>query len=240
MSFNNHKVIATICARGGSKGVPGKNIRLLKGRPLIQYTIECALGVKSIDKIVVSTDCDEILNVVNKLGIETNYKRPPQMALDTSAKIDAIKDIVEHTEKISGFFADIVVDLDIGVPLREPVDVENAIAKIIHDVDMESLVTVYPAERSPYFNMVEKKDNSYYSLVKLPSPPVVRRQDAPLVFSITPAVFIWKRNALGNTHLFKGKWGVYEMPIERSIDIDTEFEFRLVNFLMDEKKDIQQ
>jgi CMP-N-acetylneuraminic acid synthetase len=229
---NKPKVLATICARGGSKGVVGKNIRKLLNKPLIQYTLECAYNTSMIDEIVISTDSDLILNVVKELGYSTDYKRPAVLAQDTSAKIDAIKHIVAHIEETKGFVPDIIVDLDIGVPMRTSEDIEASILKLWENPEMETLVTVYPSERSPYFNMVEKKANNFYSLVKTPNPVVVRRQDAPVVYSITPAIFAWRRSTLHITHLFEGKWGIHEMPIERSIDIDTEFEFNLVEFLM--------
>lgn len=225
-------VLATICARGGSKGVVGKNIRELLGKPLIQYTLDCAIKTKSIDEIIISTDSDEIIDVVKQLGYRVDYKRPEHLALDTSAKIDAIKDAVNFVIKNRNFRPDIIVDLDIGVPMRTPADIELSISKLVNNPDMQTLVTVYPAERNPYFNMIEQKENGFYSLIKTPNPPVIRRQDAPKVFSITPAIFAWRIDCLDITHLYEGKWGIHEMPIERSIDIDTEFEFNLVEFLM--------
>lgn len=232
LKMNKPKVLATICARKGSKGVPGKNIKLLEGKPLIQYTLECAKKSSVIDEIIISTDSDEILDLVEKLGFPTKYKRPAEFAQDHSAKIDAIKHVTEYVERTKGFFPDIIVDLDIGVPLRHSDDINAAVEKLYLSPEMEAIVTVYPSERSPYFNMVEKKENGFYSLIKTPNPPVVRRQDAPIVYSITPAIFAWKRNCLHITHLYEGKWGIHEMPIERSIDIDTDFEFNLVEFLM--------
>jgi CMP-N-acetylneuraminic acid synthetase len=229
-------VLATICARGGSKGVKNKNIRPLLGKPMIAYTLDCVKCSKYIDYFEVSTDSDEILKVVADLGFTTDYKRPPAFAADTSAKIDAIKHVVEYFEKKHDIKVDIVVDLDIGVPMRTSEDIDNAIEVLLQDQEMESLVTVYQAERNPYFNMIEKKQNGYYNLVKMPDPVVVRRQDAPVVYSVTPAIFAWKRSALHITHLYEGKWGICEMPIERSVDIDTEFEFHLVEFLMKNSK----
>jgi CMP-N,N'-diacetyllegionaminic acid synthase len=226
------KVLATICARGGSKGVVGKNIRKLFDKPLIQYTLECATKTKSIDEIIISTDSDEIINVVKELGYNVDYKRPEHLAHDTSAKIDAIKDAVKFVIKNRNFTPDIIVDLDIGVPMRTPEDIELSISKLANTPDMQTLVTVYPAERNPYFNMIEQKENGFYSLVKIPNPTVIRRQDAPKVYSITPAIFAWKIDSLHITHLYEGKWGIHELPIERSIDIDTEFELNLVEFLM--------
>jgi CMP-N,N'-diacetyllegionaminic acid synthase len=222
MLINPPKVLATVCARGGSKGVPMKNIRMLHGKPLIQYTLECIEKSKYINEFVISSDSDEILEVAAKLGYATEYKRPSEFATDKSAKIDAIRHATEYVEQTRGFFPE----------LRTPADVDACIEAFANDASMETMVTVYPAERSPYFNMVEKKQTGYYNLVNIPNPPVVRRQDAPTVYSITPAIFAWRRNTMHITHLYEGNWGIYEMPIERAIDIDTEFEFKLVDFLM--------
>jgi CMP-N,N'-diacetyllegionaminic acid synthase len=226
------RVLATVCARGGSKGVKGKNVRVLHGKPLVQYTIECARQSARIDRFVVSTDSDEIADVVRGLGYDVPYKRPAELASDTAAKIDAIRHVTEFVERTEGFFPDIVVDLDIGVPLRTAEDVDRAVDALWSDEAMDAIVTVYPAERSPYFNMVEQQPGGYYAVVRRVTPPLVRRQDAPTVYSITPAVFGWRRDRMHVTHLYEGRWGVLEMPIERSIDIDTEFEFRVIDSLM--------
>ena len=226
------RVLATICARGGSKGLRGKNIRTLHGKPLIQYTLECARRSARVDRFVVSTDSAEIVDVVRALGYDVDYRRPAELATDTVAKIDAIRHVTEFVERTERFFPDIVVDLDIGVPLREPSDIDRAVDALWTDPSMDAIVTVYPAERNPYFNMVERGTNGYYELVRTATPPLVRRQDAPAVFSVTPAVFGWRRAHMDVTHLYEGRWGVVEMPIERSVDIDSEFEFRLVELLM--------
>ena len=224
---------------GGAKGVKNKNIRRISGKPLIQYTLECAAKSKLVDHFVVSTDSIDIFNLVNSLGYETKYIRPAELASDTSGKIDAIKHVVDYFESTSKIAVDIIVDLDIGVPMRTPQDIDAAIDLMVSDNEMETLVTVYPSERSPYFNMIEQQDNGYYNLVKLPNPPILRRQDAPKVFSVTPAIFAWKRNSLHIKHLYEGNWGIYEMPIERSLDIDTEFEFKMVEFLMNQNLNVE-
>jgi N-acylneuraminate cytidylyltransferase/CMP-N,N'-diacetyllegionaminic acid synthase len=225
-------VLATVCARGGSKGLSGKNIRSLHGKPLIQYTLECARQSSRINRFVVSTDSAEIIDVVRRLGYDVDYRRPPELATDTIAKIDAIRHVTEFVEKTHHFFPDIVVDLDIGVPLRQPSDIDRAVDALWQDSSMDAVVTVYPAERNPYFNMIERAPSGYYELVRSITPPIVRRQDAPKVYSVTPAIFGWRRDRMHITHLYEGRWGVVDMPIERSVDIDTEFEFRLVELLM--------
>ena len=226
------RVLATICARGGSKGLRGKNIRSLHGRPLIQYTLECAEQSSRINRFVVSTDSAAIISVVRSLGYEVEYRRPAELATDTVAKIDAIRHVTEFVETTHDFVPDLVVDLDIGVPLRQPDDIDRAVDALWQDASMDAVVTVYQGERNPYFNMVERSASGYYELVGKATPPLVRRQDAPKVYSVTPAVFGWRRDRMHVTHLYEGRWGVVEMPIERSVDIDTEFDFRLAELLM--------
>jgi CMP-N,N'-diacetyllegionaminic acid synthase len=226
------RVLATICARGGSKGVRGKNVRVLHGKPLVQYTLDCVQRSTQVDRFVVSTDSDEIAGIVRGLGYDVPYMRPAELASDVAAKIDAIRHVTEFVERTDGFFPDIVVDLDIGVPLRDPSDVDRAIDALWKDDAMEAVVTAYRSERSPYFNMVEQQPDGYYAVVRKVTPPLVRRQDAPVVYSLTPAVFGWKRDKMHLTHVYEGRWGIVEMPAERSIDIDTEFEFQLVDRLM--------
>ena len=210
----------------------GKNVRVLHGKPLVQYTLDCVQRSTQVDRFVVSTDSDEIAGIVRGLGYDVPYRRPAELASDAAAKIDAIRHVTEFVERTDGFFPDIVVDLDIGVPLRDPSDVDRAIAALWQDDAMEAVVTAYRSERSPYFNMVEQQPDGYYAVVRRVTPPLVRRQDAPVVYSLTPAVFGWKRDKMHLKHLYEGRWGIVEMPAERSIDIDTEFEFQLVDRLM--------
>jgi len=215
--------------------VAGKNLRLLDGRPLLGYALDCAAQTPEVGHVAVSTDSEEIRAVAAELGFPTPYLRPLELATDAAAKIDAIRHVTAWTAETLGFEADLVVDLDVGVPLRLPEDVSGAIASLERDATLDALVTVYPAERSPYFNMVEAKGDGSFVLVKRPPEPVLRRQDAPPVFSITPAVFAWRRHSMHVRHLFEGRWGIHPMPIERGIDIDTEHELKLVQYLVAER-----
>ena len=126
------KYLITICARGGSKGIPGKNIKPLNGKPLIAYSIEIAnqfkLKYETVD-IALSTDSDEIKDVALKFGLKTKYIRPDYLANDKAGKIDAIKDVVEYYEKIGSKKYDIILDLDVTSPLRNLKDLEEA-----HDI----------------------------------------------------------------------------------------------------------
>jgi CMP-N-acetylneuraminic acid synthetase len=224
-------VLATICARGGSKGVRGKNARFVGGRPLIAYTIEAARSCPAVGHIVVSTDSEEIAVLAEECGIRVPFRRPAELASDTAAKIGAIRHATEYVERHDHFYPDIVVDLDVGTPLRVPADITVCIERFRAN-DVDAVVTVYEAERNPYFNMVEFEAD-YVKLVKRPERMIVRRQDAPLVYSVTPSVFAFKRDRLMEvTHLFEGKWGACIVPRERAIDIDEELDLKFVEFLM--------
>jgi N-acylneuraminate cytidylyltransferase/CMP-N,N'-diacetyllegionaminic acid synthase len=228
---SNPLVLATICARGQSKGLIGKNIRPLLGRPLIAYTIDCARTCPVVGHIVVSTDSDEIAAVAESCGVKVPFRRPAELASDTAAKIHAIRHATEYVEEHEGFSPDIVVDLDIGVPLRAPEDVTACIEVLVTHTDLDATITVYEAERNPYFNMVEF-DGERVRLVKHPPKPVTRRQDAPHVYSVSPSVFGWQRNSLSIRHLFEGRWGGCIIPRERAIDIDHEVDFKFAEFLL--------
>jgi len=231
MSQNDCRVLATICARGGSKGIPGKNIRSLLGKPLLAYTIECARACPAVGHIVISTDSDEIATIAEACGVPVPFRRPTAMATDFAAKIHAIRHATKYVERHKGFSPEIVVDLDVGVPLRAPEDI-TACVEYFSAHDVEAVVTVYEAERSPYFNMVEFNDDCI-QLVKQAAVPLARRQDAPPVYSVSPSVFAFRRDRLMSvTHLYAGRWGACVVPRERAIDIDHELDFQFVEFLL--------
>ena len=225
-------VLATICARGGSKGVPNKNIRTVLGKPLLAYAIECARNSSAVDHLVVSTDSDEIARVAERHGVPVPFRRPAEFASDESAKIHAIRHATQFVEENEGFRPDVVVDLDVGVPLRAPEDVEACVSMLADNSDLDAAVTLYESERSPYFNMVEFEGDQV-RLVKQPGEGYVRRQDAPPVYSVSPSVFAYRRRRLMTiTHLYQGKWGGCVLPRERTMDIDSEIDLAFVEFLL--------
>ena len=232
MGRNDLRVLATICARGGSKGLPGKNIRSLLGKPLLAYAIECARACPVVSHIVVSTDSDEIAAVAEAWGVPVPFRRPPELASDTSAKIGAIRHATQYVEEHGNYYPDIVVDLDVGVPLRAPEDITACVDILVAYPHLDAAVTVYEAERNPYFNMVEF-EGECVRLVKQAPRPLVRRQDAPPVYSVSPSVFSFRRDRLMSvTHLYAGRWGACIVPRERAIDIDHEADFQFVEFLL--------
>lgn len=224
-------VLATICARGGSKGVPGKNLRPLLGTPLIAYTVACARACAEVDAVVVSTDDDAIAAAAEAAGVPVPFRRPAEMASDTAAKLPVIRHAADWIERHQGLKAEIVVDLDVTVPLRRPEDVAACVAKLAGS-DYDAVVTVYEPERNPYFNMVELTDGRALP-VKRPERPLFRRQDAPRVWSVTPAAFALRRSFLERTdYVYDGRVGIVEIPRERAVDIDAEVDFALAEVLL--------
>ncbi|HEU5068310.1 MAG TPA: acylneuraminate cytidylyltransferase family protein, partial [Sphingomicrobium sp.] len=144
--------VATICARGGSQGLPGKNIKPLHGKPLIVHTIELALRHGLIDAVYVSTDSPEIAAVAEKAGAEVPGLRPAELATSTAGKLPAIENLVSRIEE-RGTAIDRIVDLDPTSPLRSPHDVTACLTLLGQDTDC--VITAFPAEKNPYFNMVE-------------------------------------------------------------------------------------
>ncbi|MGP0630159.1 acylneuraminate cytidylyltransferase family protein [Nitrospina sp. 32_T5] len=225
--------IATICARGGSKGVPGKNIRPVLGRPLIEYTIEQAKACTLIDRVYVSTEDEEIAEVARRAGAEVPFLRPAELATDNAAKIPVIQHLVDGVSRM-GVDVRTIVDLDPTSPLREVADIEACIALLDDETDV--VITGYEAEKNPYFNMVEQQADGYYKLVKTPDGALATRQTAPKVFAMNASIYVWHRNTLSKG-LWEGRARLHAMPRERSIDIDAPIDLKLVELLMQEKRE---
>lgn len=234
--YKGKSVVLTICARGGSKGVPGKNIKPILGKPLIGYTIEQAKTLDWIDRIVVSTDNNEIKKVAEDFGLEVPFMRPAKLATDTAGKLPAIIHTVKEAEKQWGESYKIVLDLDPTSPLRNLDDIVGVVNTLTKEPNVKSVFSVCEAYKNPYFNMVEKNKNGYVELSKKPQRPILRRQDAPKVFEMNASIYaMWKKDLLAEKTFFTDKTKIYLMPRERSCDIDSQIDFDFVEFLM--KKD---
>ena len=227
-------VLCTICARGGSKGVKNKNFKELYGKPLIAYTIEQAKSSGLFEHIVISTDSDDIANVAKQYGAEVFFKRSTEMASDTAGKLDVIKDAFKRSEEYYNRTFDYLIDLDATAPLRSLEDIINSFNQF-RENDNDNLITAMPSRRSPYFNLVEQDKKGKVFLSKKLDDAVVRRQDAPKSYDMNASIYIWKRDVILNENsLFLENTGLYVMPEERSIDIDTELDYKFVEFLMKE------
>ncbi len=224
--------ICTICARGGSKGVQNKNIRTLAGKPLIAYTIEQAHACKLFNSIAVSSDSSSILEISKKYGVNLLIKRPIQLATDSASKLDAIKHCVQEVEKMNRESSDIIVDLDVTSPLRVLEDIQGAV-NLLERENVPNVITAAPARRSPYFNLVELNKNNAVQLSKPLEKPIVRRQDSPQCYDMNASIYVWQRDSLFNfPTVFNKDTQLFIMPEERSVDIDSELDFEIVELLM--------
>jgi len=222
-------IVGCIFARGGSKGVPRKNIRPLAGKPLIAYAIEAALQTPSIQRLIVSTDDPEIADVARRFGAEVPFMRPPELAADTSPEWLSWQHAIRTLGDV-----DVLVSVPATAPLRAPADVENCIQTLLKS-DADITITVTPAARSPYFNMVVLNDG-FAQVVIPPTTGVARRQDAPPVFDITTVAYAAHAPfVLNATRVFDGKVKAVIVPPERALDIDTEQDFEIAEFLMQKR-----
>lgn len=227
------KILATLLARGGSKGVPLKNIRPLQGKPLIAHTIETARNANIFSAIAVSSDSDQILKTAADSGVGLLVKRPDDLASDTAAKIPGIRQCAIKVEELTGEKFDLVIDLDVSCPLTSKVDIGEVQAMLLNEL-VSNVVSASVSKKSPYFNIVEFDESGGLKLSK-PSPEasVVRRQDAPTCYALNGAVYGWKRELLMSSDvLLHSGTALYIMPDYRSIDIDTELDFLFVEKLL--------
>ncbi|WP_349971483.1 acylneuraminate cytidylyltransferase family protein [Pseudomonas caspiana] len=217
------RIIAFVFARGGSKGLPGKNIRELGGVPLVGHSIRIARQVESIAQVYVSTDCEEIASVAMKYGAEVIW-RPAELASDVASEWKAWQHAVQYLKE-QGIDFDVFVSLPATSPLRSVVDVESCIRSLDEQTDI--VVTVTPAARSPYFNMLVR-DRDGGSHVVIQDKGIIRRQDAPAVFDMTTVAYVARpRYIMENAGLFAGTVKSVVIPKERAVDIDDEYDFQV-------------
>ncbi|EHP89549.1 acylneuraminate cytidylyltransferase family protein [Methanotorris formicicus] len=228
------KILGLIPARGGSKGLPRKNIKPLLGKPLIGWTIEYAKNSKYIDKVVVSTDDEEIAKVSKECGAEVPFLRPKELARDDSPTIDAIIHAINWFEE-RGMFFDILVLLQTTSPLRTTEDIDNAIELFLNNKEALSLVSVKENEHPPFWSL--KIENRFLKPLFGEEYFRKRRQELPKSYMPNGAIFISYVNILKEYKTFyTPKTIAYIMPPERSIDIDNEFDFLLAEFILKNKK----
>lgn len=225
--------VAVVCARGGSKGLPGKNIRSFTGKPLIAHTIAQALACPGIDAVWVSTDDAAIAEVARACGAAVPYLRPAELATDAAPKIPAIEHLVAHMEAL-GHSVATVIDLQPTSPLRSVADIQAAMALGALDAGRALVVSVTEVSHNPYYAMVEVQADGLLAQSKTLPSHVVRRQDAPQVWGLNGALYVWPRALLVQAAT-QGFWTVpiraSVMPRERSVDIDDALDFEWAEFL---------
>ncbi|UPJ64822.1 acylneuraminate cytidylyltransferase family protein [Bradyrhizobium sp. 191] len=225
-------LVCTICARGGSKGVVGKNARDLLGRPVLAWSIAQARETGLFDAIAFSSDSDALLGAALKAGADIAVRRPDEMATDTAPKLPAIRHCLEQAIAQMGTTPEIFVDLDVTSPLRLASDITGAVA-LLRESGARNVITGSPARRSPYFNLVEQRADGSVGLSKSADPPITRRQDAPRCFDMNASIYVWRvASFLERPAVFYPDTRLLEMPEERSIDIDSDLDFTLVELLL--------
>lgn len=226
------KATAIIFARGGSKGLPGKNIRPLAGKPLIAWSIEHALSVARIERVIVSTDSEEIAAVAKAHGAIVPFMRPAELAADHSPEWLAWRHALNFLLVADGQLPEVMVSLPATAPLRQPIDIENCLDEYAKG-DADVVITVSEAHRSPYFNMVKKNTDGSVSLVIPPASAISRRQDVPVVYDMATVAYVVRpKFILSSDGIFKGRVRAVQVPKERAIDIDTLFDFQIAEHLL--------
>ena len=220
--------VCVIFARGGSKGLPRKNLVPLAGRPLIAWSIGMARLCPSIDRVVVSTEDEEIAEIARQWGAEVPFRRPAELAADNSPEWLAWRHAIQTLEAEPGARPiDLFVTLPPTSPLRAVEDVEATIAKV-RDESFDIAITVRNAARSPYYNMVKLAGDGAANLVIPPDQTLHRRQDAPKVYDITTVAYATRPAFVMNqASLFAGRVGAVVVPEERALDIDTPLDLRI-------------
>lgn len=227
-------VTCVIAARGGSKGLVGKNIRPLLGKPLIAWSIEQAKACPEISRIVVSTDSDTIAEVARRCGAEVPFMRPAELANDAAGKWGVWKHALAACEQHYQEPVDIFVDLDCTSPLRDVEDISRAIEQFKKS-GADAVFSVCEARKNPYFNMLEVVDGCQ-RICKVLSHPIVRRQDAPTVYEHVASIYILSPEYLRTgTGLLSGCTQGYDIGPSKSLDVDSQLDFELIEYLMHKK-----
>lgn len=229
------KVTAFIFARGGSKGLPRKNILPLGGKPLIAWSIEQAFAVKRISRVIVSTDSHEIAKVAREYGAEVPFMRPEELACDDSPELFAWQHALKFLLKENGVLPDAMLSLPATSPLRLPLDIENCL-DVYEKGHSDIVITLTDARRSPFFNMVKINTDGTVGLVIPMQRVFSRRQDVPTVFDMATVAYVARPEfILTHNSIFDGRVHYVHVPPERAIDIDTPLDFQLVKCLFNER-----
>ena len=223
-------MLAIIPARGGSKGLPGKNIKDLLGKPLIAYTIEAALKSSSVTRVVVSTDCNDIAEIALRYGAEVPFMRPSKLASDNARAIDVYTDLLQKLDSIKkgGLKLDSCVVLLPTCPLRNAMDIDNAV-QMFYEKDADSIVSyteeLHPITWHKYIDETDRFENIFAEKIQ-------NRQEERISYYPNGAIYVFKRTLLENGDYYSEKSYAYKMPNIRSVDIDTMDDFNYAEYLM--------
>lgn len=220
-------VIALICARGGSKGLPGKNLRPLGGKPLIAWAVQQARAVQRVRRVIVSTDSEAIAAAARAAGAEVPFMRPAELAGDKSPEWLVWRHALDYLKADEGGYPDALLVVPAVAPLRAVEDLDNCLDTFASS-GADVVITVSDAHRNPWFNMVKVHPDGFVGLVNLPDGAVTRRQDAPVVYDMTTVAYVAKPEFVMHSNgIFDGKVAQVKVPLERAVDIDTLLDFHI-------------
>lgn len=232
-------LLITLCARGGSKGIPGKNIRPVNGVPLIAYSIRHAqsFAKKTGADIALSTDSADIRAVAETFGLAIDYVRPAELATDSAGKVEALRHLLLYEEQRRGKRYEYLLDLDITSPLRTIEDLERGFQRLQQDPKALNLFSVSPARRNPYFNMVEEGKDGYVHLSKKPEGALLCRQNAPKVYDMNASFYFYRRTFFEDSPsgVVTERSLCYVMPHE-CFDLDDPEDFAYLEYLISQKR----
>ena len=219
--MNDKKILAVIPARGGSKGIPNKNIVDVGGSPLIKYTIDAALGSEMLTHCVVSTDSDEIADVAQSCGALVPFKRPNNLSNDKALLLPVMQHAVKFMEAKQGYQYDLVIMLQPTTPLRQAKDIDNAI-KLLFDTNADSVISVVDVEGHHPLRMKRIVDGRLVNFIDQGHEDMRPRQELPPVYIRNGAIYATQRDILMKKDSFTGMDSrAYIMPSDRSVNIDT-------------------
>lgn len=227
--------VAMIFARGGSKGIPNKNLQLVAGKSLIQRAIDTALASVNVDRIIVSTDSTEIAKVAIAAGAEVPFLRPAYLAEDSSAEWFAWRHALAYLDKSDGVLPDAMISIPTTSPLRLVSDIDACI-EAYDQGGWDAVITVSEAQRNPYFNMVQIDSSSRASIAVKPPSDLVRRQDSPVLFDICTIAYVVRAEfVLQHDSMWDGRVGTVVIPQERALDIDTPFDLKVADLILNDQ-----
>ncbi len=227
-------LLAIIPARGGSKGIPAKNIRPLLGKPLIAYTIEAALHASALGRVIVSTDDPQTAAIAESFGAEVPFLRPAELGQDDTPTLDVVRHALANLRTQQNYEPDAVVLLQPTSPLRRAADIDRAVAKL-ESTDADSVVSLCTVEDSPYW-MMRLQGDRVLPFVE-DGREYTRRQDLPAVYRKNGAIYVTRTDVIVNQKRFLGEdTRGYIMDSESSIDIDTALDMEFAALLLQKRQ----
>lgn len=227
----NGQYTAFIFARGGSKGLPGKNLRELQGKTLLQRAIETCQLTPQVGRIVVSTDSGAISDAAKSLGAEVPFMRPPELSEDNSSELDAWKHALLALYDKEGVMPETLISVPTTAPLRQPDDITRCLA-LYESSNADLVVTSSPSPYNPYFNLFEPAGDGPVKIPLLKLENSFRRQNAPRVDFIIPICYVAKSSyVLSCQNIFEGTVRAHTVESERAVDVDTLIDFEFAELL---------